>query len=342
MYGAGNEPTKEEFEAQCALNGIDLTTYNPYDEGTVIPWRTSTDEDKVYQIPLTLQNLITPEPKTITSYNVDFTVNEDGTVDYEGTPTSYAGIVVGFYYPKGGETITVTICGDNANLCFNAQRLIDSDGNYISFLESDTTSYFEGRKTYTIDLSNYPTAYKLRIALKRMSNDVYMKGRCWVRVVEGAADTGDEVFGGYVDLITGELVATYGYRKIVGSENWIISGAISGYCAYRPTIAGFRQSTSAYVLPICDKLKGVAKWATSIYEATINNGGNFYFGAPEELSTKEAVNEWIRSIGGIDVVYPLANPLHFPLSSTVIRTLKGMNNIYTNANGKTIIKYWTH
>ena len=340
MFGAGNEPTKDEFEAQCALNGIDLTTYNPYDEGTVMPWRTSENEDQVYNIPLTLPNLITPEPKSITSYNVDFTVNEDGTVDYEGTPTSYASVRIGTYYVKGGETITVTLCGDIANLCFNAQALYDSSNNRISFLGN--VNNYEGKITYTIDFSEYPDAYRLTIQLKRLFNDVDMKGKCWVRVVEGTVDTGDEVFGGYIDLENNELVVTYGQRKIFGNENWIISSAISGYCAYRPTIANFAPASSTYVKPICNKLKSVAQWATKLYEATINSSGNFYFGAPEELSTKEATNEWVKEIGGIDVVYPLANPVHFPLSPTVIRTLKGTNNIYTNANGKSIIKYWTH
>ena len=35
MFGAGNEPsTVAEFERICAINGIDLTTYQPYDEGS--------------------------------------------------------------------------------------------------------------------------------------------------------------------------------------------------------------------------------------------------------------------------------------------------------------------
>ena len=35
MFGAGNEPsTVAEFERICALNGIDLTTYQPYDTGS--------------------------------------------------------------------------------------------------------------------------------------------------------------------------------------------------------------------------------------------------------------------------------------------------------------------
>ena len=49
-----------------------------------------------------------------------------------------------------------------------------------------------------------------------------------------------------------------------------------------------------------------------------------------------------RFLQGKKVAYPKEVPVHFPLSPTVIRTLKGMNNIYTNANGKSTIKYWTH
>lgn len=39
MFGAGKEPTVEEFEAQCALNNIDLTSPLPYDSGTSIQWK---------------------------------------------------------------------------------------------------------------------------------------------------------------------------------------------------------------------------------------------------------------------------------------------------------------
>ena len=34
MFGEGNEPTRSEFERICELNGIDLTTYQPYDTGS--------------------------------------------------------------------------------------------------------------------------------------------------------------------------------------------------------------------------------------------------------------------------------------------------------------------
>ena len=39
MFGAGNEPaTPEEFEHLCAINGVDLTKPQAYDEGTERSW----------------------------------------------------------------------------------------------------------------------------------------------------------------------------------------------------------------------------------------------------------------------------------------------------------------
>lgn len=38
MYGAGNEPEVSEFERQCSVNGIDLTTALPYNSGELRIW----------------------------------------------------------------------------------------------------------------------------------------------------------------------------------------------------------------------------------------------------------------------------------------------------------------
>lgn len=41
MFGAGNEPTLEEFEQQCILNNINLNSYYPVNSGTGRLWRIS-------------------------------------------------------------------------------------------------------------------------------------------------------------------------------------------------------------------------------------------------------------------------------------------------------------
>lgn len=39
MFGAGNEPTTEQFEQQCLLNGVDLESPIPYNTGMTRYWR---------------------------------------------------------------------------------------------------------------------------------------------------------------------------------------------------------------------------------------------------------------------------------------------------------------
>lgn len=145
-------------------------------------------------------------------------------------------------------------------------------------------------------------------------------------------------------MVSGELVVTHGYIKCVGNEDWLISGAINGYCAHRPTLLSIlpKVTESVYVTPISDKLKGIGQYATGLYQVTINNGGNLYFGAPEELSTKEAVNSWIQEIGGIDIVYELRSPIVYQLTPIQIKTFVGRNNIWSTGNDEVEVKYWVH
>lgn len=142
------------------------------------------------------------------------------------------------------------------------------------------------------------------------------------------------IYGGYVDLVNGSLVVTHGYRRFTGNDTWIMSGGISGHCAYRPTIVGVVSPFSDvnYKPVLSDKLKGAAVWAINEYEGTINKSGNFYFGVPEELSTSNAVNEWIEDIGGLEIVFPLTEPITYQLTPQQIKTLVGRNNIWSNAD----------
>lgn len=141
------------------------------------------------------------------------------------------------------------------------------------------------------------------------------------------------VYGGYVDLVTGELVETHAIKRVVGNEDWYMASGINGACAYRPTLLNVTSALDGnnYMLPVCNKLSGVTKWGTTINECTINNYGNFYFGAPEELSTSEAVNNWIQSIGGFEFTYPIS-PVTHQLTPIQLSTLIGRNNIWSNAD----------
>ena len=153
------------------------------------------------------------------------------------------------------------------------------------------------------------------------------------------------VYCGYVDLIAGEVVETMGFMHLDGSEDWRITdgGSGAGMAPKRPYIMYIQPANGVYESIISDKLNGSTDWSPRLYHATLNNGGHFLFGAPAELSTKEAVSAWIQEIGGIDVVYPLVTPNHYSITvPQQLKTFVGTNNIYSNANGNTEIEYYTH
>jgi len=102
------------------------------------------------------------------------------------------------------------------------------------------------------------------------------------------------------------------------------------------------QEPKSYKPIISDKLAQSTSWIPDIYAATINPNGRIIMGLPEELSTKEAVNNWIQSIGGIDIYWETDYPTSFTLTPTQLKTLKNQNNIWSNTNGITEVKYWTH
>ena len=44
----------------------------------------------------------------------------------------------------------------------------------------------------------------------------------------------------------------------------------------------------------------------------------------------------------VEIVYPLANPVHYSIDPITLKTLRGTNNIWSTANGNIELKYYTH
>lgn len=157
--------------------------------------------------------------------------------------------------------------------------------------------------------------------------------------IDWANDIGT-VYSGYLDIISGKLVKTWEYRQLTGNENWSIYNG--SYAPKRPTILNWEEKDNKYHAVISDKLLGTTLWSPYLYNVTLNNGGHLVIGMSEEFTSKEVMNDWIQSLGGIDIVYPLVTPVVYQLTPQQIKTLRGINNIASNANGEVEIKYWTY
>lgn len=339
MYGVGNEPTKEEFEAQCALNGIDLTTYNPYDEGTVIPWRTSADEDRVYQIQLPENDcdLCTEAGIVITNNAFEVTdgvyrnliTDTRESLDiyiqtWKTSDTFSQNIVMTQSVDVGHLSITFSINDPNAQYIALAHN-----GKVRNITLLLNIPYTNGEYIISLDiLSNDPTTvggFQFTNIKLQYNDDPYSK----------------KFYGGYIDVTSGEYIKTWRIVTLLPSIK-LSYGSTYAYRFCFPFSSSMNQQRQTHG-PRTSNLKK---------SYVVSSTGGFAIGKEfiENILgieyTEEALQQYLQDQidngTPLQVIYPLQNPVHYQLDPTVIRTLKGTNNIYTNANGKSIIKYWTH
>ena len=297
---------------------------------------------------------------TFTGYNANgikatYSTTNNGEINeiyIKGTSTKTHNLFINLNYtqnqlkwPAYGRFSTYAY-SNAANIAFIANDTTPKDTNNIA-VQDNVAKW----KTYNLSHQSQNTSEWVRIQLMPHDNNkdtiydttikplvcIEADKGCEYEPYKGQTYTLDwtndigTVYGGYIDLITGELVQTEALKSVTGDEDWYISSGIANTCAYRPTLLSIGTQIDGYYTPISNKLQGVGKWGTAINECTINSSGNFYFGAPEELSTSEAVNNWVKSIGGFEFTYPIA-PITYQLTPTELQTLLGRNNIWSNAD----------
>lgn len=113
-----------------------------------------------------------------TSNGLNWKVTADGTVIYNGKPTAYSGRNVGNYYVKGNETIHCYLLGDIDNIKFDDAMIFDESGTRLATVSSGWSGKKTPQNQGTLDLSEYPTAYRVQITVCRNQNNVDMNGVC--------------------------------------------------------------------------------------------------------------------------------------------------------------------
>ena len=155
------------------------------------------------------------------------------------------------------------------------------------------------------------------------------------------------IYGGYVDFIKGELVQEW--KKInISDLNWNNYSSKIHYYAWLPVDEREAKSViySNLLTPRIDG--GFAHEVTGeftyygVSSNTTSYKNNIWTKLPEAMEYTDA-NNWIKAnYAEAYLVYKLQTPIHYPLSTPQLQTLRGTNNIWSNANGPIDIKYWTH
>ena len=138
-----------------------------------------------------------------------------------------------------------------------------------------------------------------------------------------------ELYGGYVDLVTGELTVTYHFAELDGTEDWNISST------------GTNQQR--YSLTLTPKGKALGNAISNEFRltestATRQEFGLFIITSAENLIVYDtnryfadlaAFKTWL-SANKMEIAYELATPLTYQLDPQTVKTLVGLNYIWSD------------
>ena len=154
--------------------------------------------------------------------------------------------------------------------------------------------------------------------------------------VSWQTDTGT-IYGGYMDLVKGTLVAEWTYLTVTSaSGRW--------YGTY--TYAGRNGMVIGDVLPE-PMIRNACLCTHDIYYNLwigVNNWSIYWLYILDTLglSTIDEFKDWLDAQGGVGIAYKLNTPIVYQLGTTMMKTNRGTNNIWSNANDNIQVKYWTH
>lgn len=162
------------------------------------------------------------------------------------------------------------------------------------------------------------------------------------------SSTAGTIYGGYVDLMNGELVTTHGIITLDGTEN---SYGYKSYWANMITVSKepvLLKSTNCNILPCVDILAPSIDDRIGVCYAEKRNANLTVigFGLTESFADKESFINYVQTQyqngTPIQICGPLETPIHYTLTPTQLKSLKGINNIWSDANGNVEVSYWTH
>lgn len=233
-----------------------------------------------------------------------------GSVDPSDTTfLNYADIVKETITEVGTRTFSLTATIPSGRIC--ALRITASNTNDISMV----TQPFKV-ENMQLELGSTATDYK------PYQGNTY------------PISLGQTVYGGTLEVCSGKLAVTKGFRLFDGSESW---GFITSTDRNRVNIT-VAERTDAYVTDILGNyIKPVSEPASlpPIWSANINNLGGLLVGVPTSITS---ANDWktYLSSNPLQIVYPLATPTEITLTPTQVNTLLGNNNIWADSGDVTV------
>lgn len=150
------------------------------------------------------------------------------------------------------------------------------------------------------------------------------------------------VYGGYVDLISGELVATYKLVTYTGdsSEYWEKSASINRFFTIANDVEILAFGTRHPVVSNIGMFRNSTNSIYTIFAYQVNAASNklIYYYPPSDITNETSFKQWL-SQNNMQVCYNLATPIIYHLNPSQLNILRGHNNIFSNANSECEVMY---
>lgn len=164
-------------------------------------------------------------------------------------------------------------------------------------------------------------------------------------------DDAGTVYGGYVDLVTGEVWETH--KKISITQKITQWNTWGNSLVYNNSIIGGSNKRKAGTIVLCDYLTPIGgtvnpqnvKSTDEIryYGVNTTYPQYLYMANPDQLTIQEWRSWLTATYPNAHISFELETPILLTtLTPTQLKTLKGINNIWSDANGPIEVKYWTH
>ena len=153
-------------------------------------------------------------------------------------------------------------------------------------------------------------------------------------------DFGQTVYGGVLDVTRGKLTVTHAKKTFTGAsaEQWYTyHGGTPEYYQYTTPISDSKNTQNAVTNMFELITAGERGTANGL---VIDTDKNFRFALlPSENITDEATWRTFLSNNNLEICYELATPFDIDLTPEVISAIVGTNNVYTDTNGDTTVKF---
>lgn len=270
-------------------------------------------------------------------------------------------------YTESANTITIT-CSVGWYGCLFATGVLPA-GSYKVHAETASTTMratvyvTDENLIYTSIVNNYSASFAPTVTLTAPARIAIFIGNTAsgsfnvtnLQVESGTSYTAWEPFtntlyGGYVDYERGEVVATHKTLTITGNEG--ITYTKFGSALFNSGQQFSDSKQSSYLYGVCSAQYANAQQIidtsalvkSSIYRGIQFNNVTTKWGLPEVTSAAlvAKLQEMNESGTPLQVCYELATPIHYPITPTLIKSLKGANTIWSDMNGNLEISYWKH